>query len=371
MELELVAEVPGYTIPESRTFAHRTRLAESWHAFPEEIVWSELEVGGGALTIRVFDGDTGQLDVRRPTKNPLRMARRLATLDLSGKFVFDARYETDTNMGHYVVDTVPRILTARSRLSAELGREVEIQTILRHRPTEMAVQVFRRLGLPVITTEARVVGRIVTVTPTLPMTWERGRVRPGAGPVPLGLLGPLYEDFRSELRAESGDGPERVFISRKSSRRLENEREITDLLAARGFERFYFETDERPVREQWRIVAGAREVVAIHGAGLTPLAFNPQGLDRAPGDPGGLRVIELYGAGYFVDFNRRLAAVVNAHWCGVRGRITPRIVRDLDERGGRRIHQASAFRIDPESLEMALSYSAAACPVAEERGACP
>jgi len=45
---------------------------------------------------------------------------------------------------------------------------------------------------------------------------------------------------------------------------------------------------------------------------------------------------------------------------GVRGRITPEVVRDLDDRGGGRVHQSSPFRVDPESLGLALAYSASA-----------
>jgi hypothetical protein len=55
---------------------------------------------------------------------------------------------------------------------------------------------------------------------------------------------------------------------------------------------------------------------------------------------------------------RRYAAVLNAHWCGVRGQITPEIVRDLDVKGNARAHQASSFRVDPETLKLALDFSA-------------
>ena len=29
---------------------------------------------------------------------------------MTGRFVFDARYEADTNIGHYIVDTIPKVL---------------------------------------------------------------------------------------------------------------------------------------------------------------------------------------------------------------------------------------------------------------------
>lgn len=359
--------VPGYEIPESRVFAHPTKMADAWSATPEEVVAPAQRVGPTELVVEVADRNTAELGYRRPTRNPVRRMKRWRTIDMSGRFVYDARYQIDSNMGHYLAGTAAKILAARRRLAEEFGEDVAIHVILRDRPLPMAIQVFEALGLPVVTTEAKVVGRIVTVTEGEPVIRSARGVVPNSGQSLTGLLPELYGDLREELQS-GGAGLDKIFISRKTVRTIENEAEIAELLASRGFRKVYFESDEMSVLEQWRTIARAREVVAIHGAGLTSMVLNPHGLERPAGDAGGLRVVELYGAGYFVPFNRRLAAVMNANWRGVRGRVTPEIVRDLDFRGGGRVHQGSSFRVDPRTLEMALDESTVHCSTTISEG---
>ena len=223
----------------------------------------------------------------------------------------------------------------------------------------MALDVFEALGIPVIATEAKVQGSIVSMSGLLTKDSEDKRIDDG-GALMVGNLKEVYSDFRKKLIANKTSQSEKIFISRKFSRTIENEYEINEILSDHGFKRYYFETGEFSIYEQWQIVSQAKEIVAIHGAGMSPLIFNINGITREQGDLSGLRVIELYGAGYFVDWNRRLATVMNAHWCGVRGKITPQIVKDLDEGKGGRVHESSPFRIDPNTLKLALKHSSSA-----------
>ena len=357
--MDIRIPIDGYRIPESKTFAHSTRMADSWRPIPEEVVQPEMIVGPAEMQVKVFDSSTKQLNNARRTKNPLKMLHRTQTMDLSGRFVYDARYEVETNVGHYIVDTIPKILAARSAISEDLGKDIAIHAVLREGSSKLSLDIFANFGIPVVSTEADVVGRIVMTSEVVPRTSSNcSSFVSGPGITMVGKLREMYSSFREQSLDRKAGGPEKIFVSRKSSRTIENEAEIMSLLKTHGFERYYFETGELSVIEQWRIMSGAREIVAIHGAGLTPLIFNTHGLAQPRGDLSGLRIVEVHGAGYFVDFNRRLAAVMNAHWCGVRGRITPEIVRDLDDRGGGRVHQSSSFRVDPQALELALKYSA-------------
>ncbi len=357
--MEIKIQVNSYTIPNGITFAHSTRMADSWTSHSECIIMPEKEVGSNELSVNVFEGNTDQLRLERPTKNPIRLLHRYRNLDMNGKFIFDARYEIDTNVGHYIVDTIPKILTVKECLSKKIGREVDIYAILREQPRKMALDVFEALGIPVIATEANIRGSIVSMTGIKTKESEDKRIDDG-GALMVGNLKDIYSNFRKKLIANRATESEKIFISRKFTRTIENESEINGILSDHGFKRYYFETGELSIQEQWQIVSQAKEIVAIHGAGMSPLIFNMNGIMRESGDLSGLRVIELYGAGYFVDWNRRLAAVMNAHWCGVRGKITPQIVRDLDDGKGGRIHESSSFRIDPNTLKLALKHSASA-----------
>ncbi len=354
----VVVGIEPYDLPESMTFAHSTRMADSWQALPECIVQRAMRVGRASLHVSIFTGSTADLGANRaPTQNPIKQIKRAQTVDRHGDYLFDTRYEVDSNVGHYIVDTIPKILVAKDFISKREGREVELYAILKEGSSPMSFEIFRAFGIPTLATEAKVRGQIVKTVETAAKTSLDGRMLHADAPMMAGCLPGLYADFRASLVPEGTTTPDKIYISRRDSRTVENETEIVRLLEARGFRKYLFETGELSLIEQWRLVAGASQIVAIHGAGLTPLIFNRRGLARAPGDLGGLRIIEIHGAGYFVDFNRRLAALANAHWCGVRGRITPEVVRDLDERGGGRIQQSASFRIDPEALALALEHS--------------
>jgi hypothetical protein len=357
-EDEMIAGIDPYDVPESMTFAHSTRMADSWQALPECILQRAMRVGRGCLKVSTFQGSTADPGANRlPTRNPMKMVRRAQTVDRHGDYIFDTRYEVDSNVGHYIVDTIPKLLVARELISKREGRNVELHAVLKENSSGMSFQAFHAFGIPTIATERKLLGQIVRIEETLPETFVAGRLLHADAPLMVSSLPRLYKDFRATLLPEAGTTPEKVYISRRDSRTVENEEEVARFLEARGFKKYLFETGELSLIEQWRVMAGASHIVAIHGAGLTPLILNSRGLARAPGDRSGLRIVELHGAGYFVDFNRRLAAIANAHWCGVRGRITPEVVRDLDERGGGRIRQSASFRIDLETLELALDYS--------------
>jgi hypothetical protein len=257
-------------------------------------------------------------------------------------------------MAHLVEDIASHVLLAKKHLAMALGEDIEIHLLVRSDVSRMAEECYRLLGIPIIITDARVEGRIIQVADQQTEVRVAGRsFRKRA----VGIVGLLPEIFNAALKEDpSVETPEKVFIARRFSRGVSNESEISGLLESRGFRTYYFE--DIPVREQWNVIRNAREIVAIHGAALGAIVFNRNGLVRPRGDFGGFRIIELYGAGYIVDMYRRYAAVLNGHWCGVRGQITPEIVRDLDVKGDARAHQASSFRVDPETLKLALDYSA-------------
>ena len=357
-EGEATVEIDSYNLPESLTFAHSTRMADSWQALPECVVQRAMQVGPASVQISLFTGSTADLGVGHlQTRDPIKRMKRAQTIDRRGDYFFDARYEVDSNVGHYIVDTIPKMLVARDFLSERAGREVELHAILKEGSSPMSFQAFSAFGIPTLATEAKVLGHLVKIVETRPETFLDGRLLHTGGPLMAGCLPDLYTGFRASLLPNGQPTPDKIYVSRRDSRTVENETEVVRLLEGRGFRKYLFESGKLSLIDQWRLMAGASQIVAIHGAGLTPLILNARGLAREPGDRSGLRIVELYGAGYFVDFNRRLAALANAHWCGVRGRITPEIVRDLDERNGGRVHQSSPFRIDLETLELALDYS--------------
>lgn len=85
----------------------------------------------------------------------------------------------------------------------------------------------------------------------------------------------LFDDFSSRIcSSESYAGCERIYVSRANAtkRKIENEHEICHLVSQYGFE--VIQTENLDVDEQINLFAGARHVVAPHGAGLANLLYS-------------------------------------------------------------------------------------------------
>lgn len=104
----------------------------------------------------------------------------------------------------------------------------------------------------------------------------------------------LVENFRyarelMQVRRTPGDPQRRLFVTRARNRGrfLNNEHAMMAMLAPLGFERV--DPDTLTLEQQIELFAGARAVVAVHGAGVTNIQFR---------DPRPLALVELFAADY-------------------------------------------------------------------------
>lgn len=320
-----------------------------------EIVWLPTRrVSSGNLLISTGVGNTRDLGISFRSRNLRRIVNHWRTLRLGERLVFDARFDTDINVAHQVRLAL-HVLLARREISAALGHEAEITVILRDRAAGYAQALYHQLGVTVLTSDSQVEAQLVRVDDPPVSTYQGDQMILSGGASASVALIPEILTRAEFLTPNSGDLPDKIFISRRASRSITNDPEITSLLNGRGFKKFYFE--DEPIERQMLLCRNARAIVAIHGAAMAHTVFNGNGRSRPAGDLSGLRIIELFGPGYSVDLYRRYAGVLNAHWCGVRGQITSEVIRDLDTRNLPRCHETTPFHVDPSSLEMALDYS--------------
>lgn len=111
----------------------------------------------------------------------------------------------------------------------------------------------------------------------------------------------------------SNDLPRDIYISRSLSRNrpLANEPEIEEFLRDRGFSIVHFE--KIPFAEQMRLVAGAKRIVAPHGAGLANLvAATP-----------GTSVVEFLSRNWFNTCYAKFAVQLGCHYRFVESRDKP------------------------------------------------
>jgi Glycosyltransferase 61 len=350
---------PSIHVPDGVMFGYPTRLMDSWTPATERIWMPEYVVECTEVVVRAFEGSTSQLtNIPRP-RNPIRRLKR-SRIRISipeGNFAFDSRFTYENNMAHVLWGIVPRVMLAQRVLRARLGYDCRIIVIMRKDASPMALRALELLSIPVIATDCAVKGRVVEVVATRKSNQEPQAILPGnlqtAYPLLFDQLFPGYE----------ADTPAKVFVSRRVSRALANEEQIWDLLRRRGFTRFYFE--DLSIERQWSVLTNAREVVSIHGAALGGLVHR-HGLNASRGTPTTIRLTELFGAGYIVGMYRNHAAILGGRWVAVRGRIEPRIVRDLDLRGQARSHERDSIPLDPGALEQALDFEDQRFPTAPE-----
>ncbi len=106
------------------------------------------------------------------------------------------------------------------------------------------------------------------------------------------------------------------------------------------------------VKEQWRCLSRAEEIIAIHGAGVVNV------LARKMFDASAtLSLIEIFGPGYVINPYRKLAASLEFRYTAVRGHITPEVVRDLDIKSKPRSHSVADFSLSLNALMLALELS--------------
>jgi Glycosyltransferase 61 len=341
--------LPSIHVPDGVMFGYPTRLVDSWSPEVERIWMPAYMLEGPAVVVRAFNGETGDLAYGPRLRNPIRRFKRsqirIGVAD--GDFAYDSRYNFEGNMDHVLENIAPPAMLARRVLRARLGRDCRVIVIVREGASAMALRILELLSIPVIATDCGVKGRVVEVL-AIP--------RPDQEPQPIdsGILRAVYPRLYDQpLPGYEADTPAKIFISRRRSRALVNEEQIWDVLRRRGFTRFYFE--ELPIERQWSLLANAREVVGIHGAAFGGLVHR-HSLNASRGTPTTIRLTELFGAGYIVRHYRNHAAVLGGRWIAVRGRIQPKIIRDLDLRGLARSHEADRILLDPGALEQALHF---------------
>ena len=330
-------DLPAIAVPSAWMFASKTLLANI-HAPASERIWlpaESLPASGARVTATratrsLFDYGRG---LPRRTR-PRLWAERLrlgARLDLGETRVYDSRWIYAGNIAHMIHDHMAALGLIR-RLSG-LGPE-HLTVVVEPGQPALVRQIFERFGYRCLERYGPVTAEFVDLEGV--DLYQR---------VPF--LGELAKPARVEDRDANGVPlPRKLYIARRGSRYLENEAELLPLLAARGFDRVYME--DHALETQWALLRHASQVVGIHGAGLSALAFRAP--ERRP-----FALLELFPAGFVSYCYRRYAAALGGAWVGCRGEITERIVAGLQpDRFDPIALSTHAFRVDPETLEMAL-----------------
>lgn len=159
--------------------------------------------------------------------------------------------------------------------------------------------------------------------------------------------GPILEKLEEDPKIENN----KLFLSRKSGRNISNERELEDVLSKSGFKKVYLE--DLSIYKQISLLCHATDIVAIHGAALTPLIYRNS-------RNGPLRLIEIMSPGHVVpSFRNRLLHLEQLEHLAILGTPDPSHARDaydlsMSWREYEKRHSRRSFAVDCCALEIAL-----------------
>ncbi len=228
-------------------------------------------------------------------------------------------------MAHILKNVMPGLLAAQKMMNIE----EPITVLLPANASAMAKTAYEILGFSTLCTDRDIFGKLIYT--------------------PLGIK-EIYQEYHDLLfrnlafKGYINETPERVFISRKGTRTLLNEKEIEAVLQDYGFQKVYYE--DISVSEQWSISKNAKVVVGIHGAALCSLLFNRNAV----------KLVELFHPGYVTHLYRNIVCVLGGSWCGVTGEMETNLIKELDVRKNSRRFALSPTKIDPTSLRKALQH---------------
>ena len=344
MDISLEKTIPGFKGSEDWLFAHPSAVTNLYNPSVEKICVPALEIPSKTIEVRVTSGNTGPRTngslKRKLYSQLLRKFRNSSPLNCSGKFIFDARYDTDRNVAH-LIRSATSVLFVKQILSEHLNEDITVHAVLRQNTSSLAHQVYDTCGIPVICTDGDIYGEIVVNSKkiqfeNLPSTFPE-------------LLNFKFKNYHQNT-------PERIFIPRRGNRRLINNDEVIKFLEKRGFRTIYFE--DLTISEEWSIARNVKVAVIVHGASIEHFRFNRLGLETSKKSDNSFKFIDIFSPAFTLPHSRFIVTATNGQWCGVRGQITPKILRDLDFKDNKLNPHSkivkSPFYVDLSALEMAL-----------------
>ena len=335
----------------------RTHLLDCWEPqlewirmpelqFPRRDYWVSLDEAGHSAA-----PNTSWLrhSFRRQSRQPL---------ELNVPY-HDVRIHGPDNIALSILDGAMMSLACQNA-ARELGLADSVTAIISSQMAPFCVEVYRILGIPTRVTDRDVSGRRLQTNFDLVAC--------------MSLAGKLLpQSIVSELENGGESLPKKLYLARRGSRAVQNSTDMETELMRAGFTTFF--PEDHSVIDQFRHLWHAETIFGLHGAGLAALL-----LRAAMPNPRPVQLIEVFGPGYIVTLYRHLIATIGGQWVGIRGRVTPEVVHNLDHKQGQgllhkviaklpgpaalrflfqepqwqRTHQSSSFAVDPASIRAAF-----------------
>lgn len=304
--------IAPYRAPRGWLFAPSTYLLDSWEPLVEEIFLPEAMSKLGEITLELRTGETSSFSERSSIKfrfkSAIALIRKTNTKKTASP-ILDLRQKSPENLAHAITNHLPLALCIR-RYLINIGQLPPVLIFPASLPKYIQ-KLFIEIGFELILTDLKVSGTIChyQVTPWISIRGIRHML----------IKQNLDNSAFSKMLSKIGNTlPKKVFISRRVTRCLANEKEVEHFLTKRGYKKIYLE--DYDILEQLAMVSLADSVVAIHGAALGPLLF------RVLYDLPPIKVVELFSPGHMTNVFRMVTDQIGGIWVGVRGKLWPKII---------------------------------------------
>lgn len=262
--------------------------------------------------------------------NDIQLDARAPWLDLRPLLV--------ENWSHALNSGVPFALMVRDRVREAGGKDLSL--VLPSKVSGKVASLFRYLQFNVLETNRRCTGRFVT----------HGEDRSVIIHLMKKWIAPHLDLIRSIAATARDRQFDKIFIDRRRGRHLLNGDDVRVVLTRRGFSVVYAE--DLSLEEQIALFIRAKEIVAIHGAGLAPLLFRTE-------EDGPLRIVELLSPGHVTLCFRACVVGLPVDYRFVRGNPTAKMCSEAYQVGQKHLnfmrrHYLSPFEVDLGALELAL-----------------
>ena len=327
-------DLPDILVPAAYLIGGPSRFTNIYAPVPETILLDREVVPGQIATVSVRHGQTNALQENRGEGRRARLrtllehaTRGSQAVEMGERTVYDARWVFNGNLAHLFGHHLGNLGFAKSMLGID---GANCLVILEKNTPRIAHDFFHLVGYETHETNGAVQGNVLSIDFDHTASYH---------------LIPYIRQL--EPPGIDSGGPDRICISRRTSRRITNEAEILAMCVREGYETVYFE--EIPLKAQWSLLKHASSVVSIHGAALGYL--NTRGV---AGTSAPFELLEIFSPGLVADCYRKMTAVVGGHWIGCRGKVTADFYRCVEESRNYKDMDAVDFHLDPGALAMAF-----------------
>jgi len=321
------------SVPESMLFGYPSKISNIYEPVVESIIQKSLTIPEERVTVFIENSTLPSYPELKSVGIRSKIflfkeQRKLGPIEnLGEQLVYDARYVYNNNITHLIQHHLTALGFIRSKLEITCN---DIIVLLDGNAPKLAIEVMQLAGYEVLLTSRKVSCNSIHIKVNINNFFH---------------LLPYVKCI--DIPTINTNFPDKIFISRKNTRKLINEVEVDEFLCGLGYEKVYFE--EISIAEQWAMMINVKNIVAIHGAALGALAFFDPGKEK-------LNLIELFSPGLVVNSFRKYIAMLDGNWVGCRGEITPEIVRDIDIPGKSKRHAFDDFKVSVQSIDEALMY---------------